>query len=363
MRTNERTGCVNSDTMLVDIEDWPEIEMEGRENVCRIGEIYVYHAPELEDATYNWEATGGDISGPNNEPSVKVRWNNVPEARLTVEVIRQANCEQRITKEIQIFTYVDGEVKLKELEGCTPFTAELAGLDNHNITDIRWNFDGRHVSNRLRPTYSFDEAGEYYIEVIMQNEYGCHDTFNFDITVLQSPVARFYIDPDPNQEKIMDEDFFNMINQSEHADFYTWLINGIDEAYSIDHEPIEHNIDEPGIHWITLEAESSNGCRDTTGMPIRIYAEELMFVPSAFSPDDNGVNDYFEVVHQNIVRFEIAIMNRWGQIIYKSDDIDFSWDGRYQGKKVPEGVYVYYIQAWGFDGNRHHKQGTITVIR
>lgn len=64
-----------------------------------------------------------------------------------------------------------------------------------------------------------------------------------------------------------------------------------------------------------------------------------------------------------MVDFEVRIVNRWGEILFSSNDPDFKWDGTYKGEVVPEGVYVYQIEARGWSGENFDKEGTLMIIR
>lgn len=89
-----------------------------------------------------------------------------------------------------------------------------------------------------------------------------------------------------------------------------------------------------------------------------------LFVPSAFTPNGDGVNDQFQVVGQGIDEIEILIYNRWGELIFTSSSVDQQWDGTYKGKESPSGVYVYRIRAK--NESRHtwtEKEGQITLLR
>lgn len=91
------------------------------------------------------------------------------------------------------------------------------------------------------------------------------------------------------------------------------------------------------------------------------------FVPNAFTPDFDGVNDEFKIVHScDLTGFEIQIFNRWGALVYEGRDIDQSWDGTFNGEAVASGVYTYRLSySWDVYGEEHSesKTGTLTVIR
>lgn len=91
------------------------------------------------------------------------------------------------------------------------------------------------------------------------------------------------------------------------------------------------------------------------------------FVPNAFTPDFDGVNDEFTIVHScDLVSFEIQIFNRWGALVFESNNIEQSWNGSFNGEAAPQGVYTYRLSyKWDVYGEEHSesKTGTLTLIR
>ena len=89
-----------------------------------------------------------------------------------------------------------------------------------------------------------------------------------------------------------------------------------------------------------------------------------MFIPSAFSPNGDGVNDLFTIGHRLVTEFEITIFDRWGRMLYQSKDLNFAWDGADPaGGVLPEGVYTYKVDWTGYHGGTSTETGTITLIR
>ena len=90
--------------------------------------------------------------------------------------------------------------------------------------------------------------------------------------------------------------------------------------------------------------------------------DAVIHIPNAFSPNDDEVNDVFEVTAFNLKDFRMTIFNRWGQRIFESDDIDKGWDGTLNGEDVQEGSYLYLIEYESIEG-KSSESGTLTLIR
>ena len=89
-----------------------------------------------------------------------------------------------------------------------------------------------------------------------------------------------------------------------------------------------------------------------------------LYAPNAFSPDSDGINDFFKISGQGILDFQIEIYNRWGQMVYKSYDLTKGWDGAFKGENLPSGSYVYKIKTIkNGNGEELVKTGTVALVR
>jgi gliding motility-associated-like protein len=123
------------------------------------------------------------------------------------------------------------------------------------------------------------------------------------------------------------------------------------------------SVSEPGLYWIAV---SNKGCTvyDTT----YIFTCTDIWIPSAFAPNPNGINDYFIAKASTELKdFSMTIYDRWGRLMFKSQDINEGWDGTNKGQNCPSGVYTY-IVSWegvGYDSHlrRNLKKGSLMLLR
>ncbi|HYG16545.1 MAG TPA: gliding motility-associated C-terminal domain-containing protein, partial [Bacteroidia bacterium] len=107
-----------------------------------------------------------------------------------------------------------------------------------------------------------------------------------------------------------------------------------------------------------------NGGNDTSwSNEIEVVYSAVLWIPNAFTPNDDGLNRVFNMVSGSIKHFNITIYNRWGERMYTSTDVNGTWDGRFKGVPVPEGVYIYHVDYMGGDNVMKHDKGSITIIR
>ena len=107
------------------------------------------------------------------------------------------------------------------------------------------------------------------------------------------------------------------------------------------------------------------GCSDSAYVTVKVFkTSPKVFVPTAFTPNGDGKNDYVRPITAGISRFEyFRIYNRWGQLVYSSTDTERGWDGRIGGKEQPTGTFVWLVKAIDFTGKAFFDKGTITLIK
>ncbi|KAA3640196.1 MAG: gliding motility-associated C-terminal domain-containing protein, partial [Bacteroidetes bacterium] len=123
----------------------------------------------------------------------------------------------------------------------------------------------------------------------------------------------------------------------------------------------------------TYTLEMTNQCQ-TLAHPVRVFSEgaefeKLFYIPNVFSPNDDGINDRFQIFpgkEVEVLDFEIQIFNRWGDFLFKSTDTAFSWDGSFLSEPIDSGVYVWWVKATVVSCHQAieiFKKGDVTIIR
>ena len=109
--------------------------------------------------------------------------------------------------------------------------------------------------------------------------------------------------------------------------------------------------------------EDDKGCTDISALSIvHTVPKTELFIPSSFTPNNDDHNEIFVIKGQHIVTYHLQIYNRWGALLFESDNIAKGWDGMYKNKKIQEGSYYYSIEVLGEDGEVFNKTGKIQVI-
>ncbi len=143
---------------------------------------------------------------------------------------------------------------------------------------------------------------------------------------------------------------------------YLWDF-GDNSSPALQQDPV-HVYADTGLFTVTMIAINAEGCSDTIQHEVIVHAEFSLYVPNAFTPNNDNTNDIFLPFGAGVSKIDMLIENRWGQVFFHTQDINKGWDGRdTRGAPAPEGAYVYVISAESFLGKKYGTSGTVSLIR
>jgi gliding motility-associated-like protein len=105
------------------------------------------------------------------------------------------------------------------------------------------------------------------------------------------------------------------------------------------------------------------GCKASDEVCISITKNWVIFIPNSFTPNGDGLNDVFKIYGNSLLAIKMDIFDRWGKLLFTSDNIEQCWDGTYKNVPCDLGVYNYKITYKGVDNKVNEKAGSITLTR
>lgn len=197
-------------------------------------------------------------------------------------------------------------------------------------------------------TFTVFETGDYVVTVY--DEYGCSDSDSVKVTIIPNP--ELFITKSA-------EDFCAAgqvvltANSSVPEVTYQWNTGETSQNITI----MTH-----GTYTVIAD---NQGCTGTASIEIPICPCEV-WVPNAFTPNEDGLNDIFlPQISNTLSSYELTIFDRWGKIIFRTDDYNQGWDGTIKGKLAPTNVFTYliYYTCMSAPDKLMTKNGSITIIR
>ena len=254
--------------------------------------------------------------------------------------------------------------------GCEPLTVTFTNTSTSTspLVDCQWDIEG--VSNSLTGCgivdYNFANAGTYDVTLTVTSETGCTDSVTYSdfVDVYELPVASFTASETILSTLNTEVDF---TNTSIGAASYEWSFG--DETPTSNSENVSHTFpsEEDGGYVVTLVVTSTMGCVDSTTIAITVQEELIYYIPNTFTPDGDEYNNTFHPVFTSgydPFDYNMLIFNRWGEIVFESNDTRFGWDGTYNGKMVQDGTYTWKIEfKQTLNDKRIMITGHVSIIR
>ncbi|MBI1307298.1 MAG: T9SS type B sorting domain-containing protein [Bacteroidetes bacterium] len=186
------------------------------------------------------------------------------------------------------------------------------------------------------------------------------------VTVLSYPRIKAHFITNPPEGRCLNP--FNptlyVINFTEGAVDGIWDFgDGNTEVYQQAINPVHVYRHDTSWFRIALRVSNEGGCVDSFFSEVCLDDSVFLMIPSAFSPGTDGINDGFSVRTAGIDDFEIIIFDRWGEQVFRSNDVDFRWDGRYLNRDLPIGTYGYLVSFKGKHTIRKQQYGTLLLMR
>jgi gliding motility-associated-like protein len=151
------------------------------------------------------------------------------------------------------------------------------------------------------------------------------------------------------------------LNQSQNAWAYVWEF-GDGTSFSFLVNPT-HIYTTPGEYLVTLTATDEKGCVDSVSKWIQVLPERYIYFPNSFTPDEDGCNEFYFGNFIGLMSGHFYLYDRWGELIFESTDLNFKWDGKYQGVPVQIGTYSWYFVYEIGKGIFEDISGHVNVIR
>ncbi len=350
------TGCDSTITTNLFISSSP-IANAGTDLIICNGNSVTLSANNLQGNTASW--SGGITDG--------VPFIPINTQYYTLTVTNSTGCSSVDSVLVTVTDNPTISFNANILEGCSPLEVEFSNTTNGGpFTNCLWDFgDGSASSDCGNVTHIYNNQGSYSVSLTITLPGGCSAT--------ETLTNYIYIQPDPIASFITETNEWNILNtevqfqnNSSNSDNYIWNF-GDNSPNSFDVNPSHIYPEEDGEYTVTLIANSSYGCSDTATLVISIEDILIYYVPNTFTPDGDEFNNVFKPIFTtgfDPYDYNLLVFNRWGEIIFESNDVAFGWDGTFHGKLVQNGTYTWKIEFKETMTDKRHKIiGHVNLIK
>ena len=233
---------------------------------------------------------------------------------------------------------------------------------NNGVNDWKWNFGNNATSNIPNPVIDFAAKGDYEVQLIVSNGF-CKDTSLVPLHFDNRVEALFEV-----SALNCPEDMIVVTNKSQGTiDNWKWNFGAGVTSTLQSPIPFQYpaSVGESQYEIVLIASSLALSCSDTFSVPIKVLSSCYIAIPSAFTPNGDGLNDFLFPL--NAIRadeLQFRVFNRAGQLVFETKDWTRQWDGRVKGKLQDTGVFAWTLQYKMRDtGKKVTMKGTTLLLR
>ena len=352
-------GCVAELIKQVTVSPPPDAEFTFNFN-CATSTVAFTDASIPNGNTINsWAWNFGDnATSPYQNPEHAYTTNGDFEVNLIVS--SSLNCSDTATQMVSANTILGGFTFNNSCLGPPISFTDISTFNGGTIDSWKWYFGDGVSLETSNPTHIYTSPGTYNVSLIVTSSAtGCRDSITNSLVIYSVPLADF--------------DILGLIHEVnvpvEFADLSTgvnsWTWNFGDNSPNSVQQNQSHTYDAIGTYHVILYVENQYSCKDTMVKEI-IIDDRTIFPPKAptgFTPNGDGLNDFLYVRGGPFKTVLFRVYNKWGLIVFETDNPDIGWDGKKNGVDQPIGEYIYTVNAVTIDDKEYVKSGNFTLIR
>jgi gliding motility-associated-like protein len=262
---------------------------------------------------------------------------------------------------VQVNAHPTARLAATGIKGCVPLqsTFDGAGSEGEGLNYF-WNFGDGNVGTGAQFTHEYTQSGSMSVSLTVVDQNGCSASASEPhmIVVLEQPVAGFRMRPNV---VFIGADALELTSLSQNALYSYYIIGGDTILGALS----SYSFTEEGTYDVTQVVVNAAGCEDSETQQVRVEYGTEYYIPTAFTPNNDGHNDVFKVEGSDVHQFNLIIFDRWGQEIFSTTDIEQGWDGRFSesAEPAPEGVYIYRMEMRNKENHAIEERGSVTLFR
>ena len=349
--------CEVQDELIVTVHPTPELILVGDEILCA-GDEGTWTVAGAN--TYEWVSLNNQVQSTDDNYTGLLYLDE----SISVTGTSLDGCATEVVLNVMVNPLPEPIFDLDDQNACGQVVVQLY-LPESDGNNYWYEVDGVIYDEEVNSLVIVNEGG-YDVTLFAESPEGCLNSFTNDnvITVYGYPESSWYFVND--QLGILSTEV-EFVNTSIDATQFEWQFDAL--GTSTEESPI---LSLPAIadqsYDICLVAENQYGCPDTLCREIYLGGELIVYVPNAFTPDNDGINEVFlpSVLGHDPSEFEFSVFNRWGELIFRSEDEQQGWNGSFNNGQyyVQDGVYTWVLSVKdAYTAELKKFSGHVTIMR
>lgn len=352
----DNSGCI-SDTLnqTVTVGTYPLVDFTDPPLICEDNSITFTDLSTTRVGTINRWAWDFGNGGTSTRPTSTVTYNNAGNYTVALTVTTIEGCSSSDSKVMEVAPSPSVSA-IRSAANCLGATTFLSAENLSPLIPFNrwiWDLGNGDTTYEKDPIYTYPAGGNYVAKAFLESDKGCLS--------LPAPVDVRIVDVNAyaGRDTLIAIGQPLQLNGSGSTTF-TWSpADGLSNPYIANPVAIL-SADQTYI----LTSTSPDGCMDRDTINIKAYKGPEFWVPSGFTPNNDGINDMFKPIAAGIPALDyLRIFDRWGGEVFYTRQLSVGWDGTRNGKPLPIGTYIWAISGKDYLGNPVSRKGTITLIR
>ena len=360
LTATSKVGCENSITKTAEVFDLPEVDFTTSQFCFGLPTQFVDYTTIADAIIIDWLWSFDDGLAVTSSQHPEYKFTNTGTFNVSLTATSNMGCEFTKTEEVRIYDLPKVNFEINS-DICLNEVVKINDLSDSDASEItKWNYtfgDGTSSADQ-HPIHTFSYINQFDVTLTVTTLAACENDTTIKVNVHSLPTANFQASTLITSEIDSEIEFFNI---SEGASEILWdFDNGVTSI--VNNPTLEFsNI---GNYDVLLTAISEFGCEDNIIRTVSVNPEYTIFIPSAFTPDGDGVNDIFTAKGNAVESFEMQVYDRWGGIVFVSNSIDYGWDGKnVSGDWANNGFYLYQIVTYDRNGRLWVYNGELNLMR
>jgi gliding motility-associated-like protein len=359
-------GCDDSFTLQATVHPLPVVELLF-DDVCNGQEVHFLADQSIPSGgivAQEWDF--GDGVNSDNDQTADHLYTTPATYYITYSASSNIGCSILLNDTVHVYPMPNAAFTADPFQVCQGETVFLMDQSVINFPDMInewvWMIEDSIVSNQQFANALYQVPGNYDISLLVTSNHGCSNE------IIQPNAFTVY--PKPNAHFSCENELYMYdpvvhIKDESSEDVSTWFYTFEDGSVA-NTEDCKHEYLETGTYTIMQYVENTWGCKDTSDNRVTIRPDMMIYIPNAFTPDQNGHNEVFKPITYGfeVVEYEFTIFNRWGDVMFTTKDPDEGWNGWYENQLSQDGLYNWQLDIRNnYDITIHRKTGNVFLIR
>lgn len=360
-------GCEGSDSLVVTVYPPLAVQVSMDDSICPGGTVPISGIGSGGDGgsyTYSWSPTAG-LANPTAAMT-----SASPVTTTTYVVTVSDQCGSPVatgTVVITVLPLPTLSVTPSVTSGCNPVCVDFTATSTPAAASWNYQFgDMSSSSMQLNPQHCYNTVGTYDITYDVTDIYGCQNSITYTNMIEVYPIPTPGFTTTPSTTSILDPQITITPTVVNGDTTYYWMDNSTDTVIMNLVQTFTYTYTDTGGYWIDQLVVNQYGCTATSSEYVYIEPDYSFYAPNAFTPNGDSRNDVFKVYGEGIDNstFQMFVFDRWGNLIFVSDDINKGWDGTVNGSPVSQiDTYVWQVRFKDMTGDPHKYIGHVSLIQ